>query len=184
VPEDYWAVRPIQYLSVLQIMSGYPDKTFHPEKAFSRGELAALLVKAKGFSVEEGKNGNFKDVNSRDWQAPYIEIAVQREYMKGYPDGSFRPSQKITRAEAAVVFANYTGIYVKPKLSENPFPDVSRKHWAAPAIAACKGEGFFEYLSGRDFEPDREITRAEAAEICSKTPLIKAKIKNMLAGEE
>ncbi|MDD5382139.1 MAG: S-layer homology domain-containing protein [Candidatus Margulisbacteria bacterium] len=184
IPEEYWAKGPIQYLATLGVMGGYPDGTFKPDKALTRGELAALLVKAKGFEVKGAEKKVFKDIKTTDWLAPYVEIAVNRGYVKGYPNKTFRPNQKITRAEAAVVLAKYTGVYVKPKLEEKPFPDMRKDHWASPSVAAIKGEGMLDYLGGRDFEPNTDLSRAEAAEILSKTALIKQKIKSFLSGEE
>ncbi len=184
VPKGYWARTPIEYLSTLGIMSGYPDKTFRPERTLTRGELAALLVKAKGFSLKGARKEVFKDVPAASWVAPYVKVAVDREYVKGYPDGTFKPNQKINRAEAAVVFAKFSGLYVKNGLKKKVFPDVPETHWAAPAIAADQQEGLYEYLAGKDFVPKQDLTRAEAAEMLSKTPLIKEKIKDFIAGEK
>jgi hypothetical protein len=183
VEDDHWARRPIQYLAALKVMGGYPDKTFKPEKSLTRGELAALLVKSKGFEVKPGDRSSFKDVDARTWVSPYIEKAVERKYMEGYPDNTFRQSQKITRAEAAVVFAKFSGLYIKDEVTLPVYPDLDKKHWASPAVAASKSEGFFEYLGDKDFDPAVELTRAEAAEILSKTPFMREKIKKLLAGE-
>lgn len=183
LPDKYWAKKPIEYLATLGIMGGYPDQTFKPDRELTRGELAALLVKAKEFAAPAVSKTSFRDVKADTWIAPYIEVAVQRKYLQGYPEGDFRPAQKVTRAEAAVIFSRFSGLYVKSKIQEQVFPDVERGHWASPAIAAAKQEGFFEYLSGKDFEPKHVLSRAEAAEILSKTPEIKEKIKKLIAGE-
>jgi hypothetical protein len=183
LPEKYWAKRPIEYLATLGIMNGYPDQTFRPDGELTRGELAALLVKAKGFKLEKVTKSSFSDIKPSSWVSPYVEVAVKRDYVKGYPDGTFKPGQKITRAEAAMVFAKFSGLYVKPKVTQKPFADLPVDHWAAPAVAADKAEGLYEYLGAKDFEPDKNLTRAEAAEILSKTPMIKEKIKELISGE-
>ncbi|MBN2058761.1 MAG: S-layer homology domain-containing protein [Candidatus Saganbacteria bacterium] len=180
VTDGYWARRPIEYLATLGIMNGYPDQTFRPERSLTRAELAALLVKAKGFDLVGARQQVFTDVKANSWVAPYVKVAVDRQYVKGYPDGTFKPDRQITRAEAAAVFAKFGGFYIKDKVSESGFPDVPAGHWAAPAIAADRQEGLFEYLVGKDFQPNAYLTRAEAAEILSKTPLIKDRIKEML----
>jgi hypothetical protein len=183
LPEKYWAKRPIEYLATLGIMNGYPDKTFRPDGELTRGELAALLVKAKAFKLEKVDKSSFSDIKPGSWVSPYVEAAVKRDYVKGYPDGTFKPGQKITRAEAAMVFAKFSGLYVKPKVTQKPFADLAEGHWAAPAVAAGKTEGLYEYLGAKGFEPDKNLTRAEAAEILSKTPMIKEKIKELISGE-
>jgi len=183
IPAHFWARRPIEYLATLGIMLGYPNKTFRPNQALTRGELATLLVKAKGFKVEKVTESSFWDINSDSWVAPYVEVAVKRQYVKGYPDGSFAPNRRITRAEAATVFAKFSGLFVKSKVSQKVFPDVAKNHWAAPAILVDKKAGLYAYLSGKNFGPKKDLTRAEAAEILSKTPLVKKKIKELISGD-
>ena len=183
LPVDYWAKKPIEYLATLGIMSGYPDKTFRPERPLTRAELAAILVKAKEFKLEPVAEVRFTDIRAKDWFTPYIEVAANRNYMQGYPDRSFRPNQRVTRAEAALIFARFSGLYMKPEVQQKVYPDVERKHWASPAIAASKQAGFFEYLGEEKFEVHTYLTRAEAAEILSKTPMVKEKIKDLISGE-
>jgi hypothetical protein len=179
VPEGYWAQKPIEYLATLGIMDGYQDGTFRPTKEITRGELAVILVKAKGFEVGQVKL-KFKDVPPQSYEEPYISMAVERKYITGYPDGTFRPNERITRAEAASILARFSGLYLKPKVEARVFPDVPRDHWASPAIAATKEVGFFTYLSGKSFGPNLYLTRAEAAELISKIPLVKRKIQELL----
>jgi hypothetical protein len=184
LPDKYWAKKPIEYLATLNIMGGYPDQTFRPDERLTRGQLAVILVKAKEFSTVGVAKSSFKDVNAYSWISPYIEVAVARGYMKGYPDGVFAPYKEVSRAEAAVIFSRFAGLYVKPKVQGKVFPDLKKLHWASPAVAATKQAGFLEYLSGKDFDAKKALTRAEAAEMLSKTPTVKAKIKKLLAGEK
>ena len=182
--DDYWAKKPIEYLASLGIMGGYPDQTFRPDKELTRSELAVLLVKAKNFKINPVAEIEFSDVRPRDWFAPYVAIAVDRQYMNGYPDETFRPNQIVSRAEAALIFARYAGLYMKPKMSQSVYPDVDTKHWASSAVAAGKEAGFYEYISSGDFGLDKSLTRAEAAEILAKTPFVKEKIKELIKGEQ
>jgi len=183
LPKGYWAQKPIEYLATLGIMGGYPDQTFRPNRALTRGELAAILVKAKGFKVRPEEKAKFNDVRAKDWFTPYISVAAVRKYMRGYPDGNFRPTQRVTRAEAALIFARFSGLYMKPEVQREVYPDVEREHWASPAIAATRQAGFFEYLGEEKFGAQEYLTRAEAAEILSKTPTVKEKIKELISGE-
>lgn len=182
VPDNYWAHNPIQYLATLNIMDGYSDGTFQPTKEINRGELAVLLVKAKNFSVGEVKT-KFSDVAPQSYEEPFISFAVERKYIEGFPDGTFQPIKRVTRAEAALILARFSGFTLKPKLQQRPFDDVSVGHWAAPAIAAARDAGLFEYLAGKSFGPDLYLTRAEAAEIISKTTFAKQQIEKLISGE-
>ncbi|MFA6431515.1 MAG: S-layer homology domain-containing protein [Candidatus Margulisiibacteriota bacterium] len=184
VPSDYFVRMPIEYLSTLGIMSGYPDNTFKPKKEITRSDFAELLVKAKGFDVGNNVKIKFLDVPIGSDAAPYISMAVEKGYIQGYPDGTFLPDGRISRAEAALVMARFSGVYLKKRVRQKPFPDVAVGHWAAPSIAADKELGYFEYLSGKSFSPASYLTRGEAAEIISKTPFAKAQIDKLLSGKK
>ena len=179
VDEDYWAREPIEYLATLGIISGYPDDTFRPNEPLTRAELAALLVRAKGFKVEKQKKAVFPDIPTTHWAAPYVAKALQRKYITGYPDGKYMGWKKVTRAEAVTVLAKFAGLSIPIALTSNPYPDVPKRHWAARSIFAAKNAGLLEYISG-DFKPNQLFTRAEAAEVISKTPFAKEKIKELL----
>ena len=180
IPEDFWARKPIEYLATLGIMGGYSDQTFRPNQPLSRAELAVLLVKAKDFKIKKPKSRSFKDVSPNVWIAPYIDLAVKHKYMSGYPNKTFLPNKGITRAEAAIIFAQYGGLEVKKAVTNKPFNDVSITHWAATSITAVKQAGYFEYL-GQQFDPKKYITRAEIAEILSRTPTLKKKIIQLIS---
>ncbi len=180
VKEGFWAKDPIEYLATLGMIGGYPDNTFRPDQPLTRAELATLLVKAKGFEPKIPEANLFSDVPTSHWAAPYISVALDHKYISGYPNGTFMPWKEVTRAEAVVVLSKFAGLSEPVSLSENPFPDVFKRHWAARWIAVAKGYGLLEYLSGKNFEPDRDLTRAEAAEIISKTDYAKAKILELL----
>ncbi|MBU0502377.1 MAG: S-layer homology domain-containing protein, partial [Candidatus Margulisbacteria bacterium] len=140
-------------------------------------------VKAKGFSLPEPDGGIFLDVTADSWVAPYVAVAVDRQYINGYPDSTFKPNKTITRAEAAAVFARFSGLAIKDEVETRAFPDLAASHWASPAVHVGKNTGFFEFLADKNFEPGSPLTRAEAAEILSKTPFIKKQIKKLISGE-
>ena len=176
----FWAKDPIEYLATLNIMSGYPDGTFRPEVPVTRAELCSILVKAKEFKANPLIEDVFPDVPLSHWAAPFIKIAVDRKYVSGYPDGKFLPWKKMTRAEAVVVISKFAGLSEPAGLADNPFPDVNKRHWAARSISVAKTSGLLEYLSGKNFEPDTVLTRAEAVEILSKTTFVKDKIREQI----
>jgi hypothetical protein len=90
------------------------------------------------------------------------------QYIVGYPDGTFKPSNSITRAEIATVFARISG-FNRPARKGNVFPDVSADHWASGFIAAATQElGFFSGYPDGTFRPDAPITRGELATLTTK----------------
>lgn len=92
-----WYNNPISTMSALGIITGYPDGTFKPNKPITRAEFAAIA--ARFDETQSGKSATFSDVIGH-WAAKEIGIAYYNEWIKGYPDGTFKPDQNITRAEA------------------------------------------------------------------------------------
>ncbi len=176
----YWAKSQIEYAATTGLVQGYPDQTFKPEQALTRAEFATLLIRAKGVGTGEAKDVSFKDVGSDHWAAKYIAVAEEEGLIKGYPDKTFRPNDKINRAEAITVFARFDNLKLRESLSESPFEDLSKDHWAAKYIAAAKDAGMLRYLGGRDFEAGNNLSRAEAVEILTKTSLGYGKIGELL----
>ena len=92
-----WYNNPISTMSALGIITGYPDGTFKPNKPITRAEFAAIA--ARFDETQSGKSATFSDVIGH-WAAKEIGIAYYNDWIKGYPDGTFKPDHNITRAEA------------------------------------------------------------------------------------
>ncbi len=92
-----WYNNPISTMSALSIITGYPDGTFKPNKPITRAEFAAIA--ARFDETQSGKSATFSDVIGH-WASKEIGIAYYNDWIKGYPDGTFKPDQNITRAEA------------------------------------------------------------------------------------
>ena len=81
-------------------IQGYPDGTFGGEKPITRAEFVAILMR---FFPETNATCNFSDVSPNHWAYRYIAAATTYGWVNGYPDGSFKPDQAITRAEVVAV---------------------------------------------------------------------------------
>lgn len=113
-----------------------------------------LDVRAEGTETEA-----FKDVNDSHWAKATIDEGVRKGYVTGYPDGTFRPSNSITRAEVASMLSRVT--MLPPSASSGAFPDLD-KHWSKEAVRKLVSLGMIksgDYATG--FEPDKAITRFE-----------------------
>ncbi len=109
VPHTHWAHEAILKVEKAGIMIGYPDGTFRPGDPVSRAEMTKLLSRM----VEETYSGDnyFGDVPSDHWAKAEIAALARLGIITGYPDGTFRPEQKINRGEAAVIL-NRIGEYL------------------------------------------------------------------------
>lgn len=181
VPNGFWAKSPIEFMATLGVMSGYHDGTFKPDEHVSRAELSSMLVYMKDLGVNEVAEDPYPDVSKDYWAAKYIKAVSLMDLMKNYPDGTFKPRKNVTRSEAAVIFTRFTDAKLPATQDKGPFVDVPQSRWDAKYIAAAQSYGLFDYLIGKKFEPNRELTRAEVAEILSKTSYGKDRIRQFLS---
>ena len=91
-----WYTCAVSTLSKMGIIKGYEDGSFKPDASISRAEFAAIAAR---FDPDGDKTpATFSDVSSH-WAKDEISVAANHGWIKGYEDGSFKPDQKITRAE-------------------------------------------------------------------------------------
>ena len=133
VAKSHWAANYIGYMQQFGIITGYADGSFRPDASVTRAEFAAIASRFE--RLTEGTK-SFSDVPSSHWAAKYINFAATRGWVNGYADGTFQPTNSITRAEVAAVTCrllerNADQSYIRSHLSElRAFTDVSESHWA------------------------------------------------------
>ena len=138
---------------------GYQDKTVHPQGDMTRAEAAAMVARLKNLDMSDTSKPDFKDVESR-WYNSAINAVVKAGLMKGYPDGTFAPNGKITRAEFAQLIKGIDN----PNMAELPFTDVAG-HWGLDAISQAYANKRIAGYPDNTFRPNNDITRAEAVTI-------------------
>ncbi len=103
----------VDLLTGLNIVGGYPDGTFGPEKEITRAEFLKMLFITLNGKDDDGLFGGnsdkFPDVTSDKWFAPYVNWGVQLGIIGGYPDGTFKPDNNVTVAEAAKMIVTALG---------------------------------------------------------------------------
>ncbi len=103
----------------------------------------------------------FSDVPADQPYAPYINRLTDfsPDILKGFPDGTFRPNDPITRAQfAAMLHQAFASGFLNPAQS---FVDVPANYWAADAIMAARQDRYLSGYPGNQFKPEQLITRAE-----------------------
>lgn len=156
----HWAESVITQWQSKGLIQGYEDGTFKPGNTITRAEFVTLMNNAKGFWSEGSIN--FSDVKNGSWFYSAVARAVAAGYVKGYSDGSFKPNNTITRAEAAVMIANTA------KLSANEagayrFTDIgSIPAWARGSVGAVVAAGYMTGYPDGSFDANASISRAEA----------------------
>ncbi|MFZ5643046.1 MAG: S-layer homology domain-containing protein [Bacillota bacterium] len=153
----------INYLVSKGIISGYSDGTFRPAEGITRAETAALLIKAAGIEPASAGGPTFNDVNPGHWAYGVIEAAAAAGFVKGYPDGTFRPESLVTRSEIAVLILKLTNKPLPSVSLPEKVRDVGRDYWARPGIAAAIDAGLMEIVGGDSFAPESPALRSQVA---------------------
>jgi S-layer homology domain len=97
---------------------------------------------------------------SGNWAEPFIRVLVEKEIIRGYPNGTFRPNQPITRAEfAALLNRAFT---LQPVRAARKFKDVPKKFWGAEVVQKATRSGFMRGYSNNTFAPKQNITRIQS----------------------
>lgn len=134
------AVADIISLHALGIIDGYPDGTFRPDAAITRAEFAAIVVEAlgRGHSADPLRNTatRFSDVAPGQWFTGPINVAEVCGISKGYADGTFRPDECISQAEAATMLLRAMGY------DDNLPGDWPLNYFTMAAIRGIIGAGF------------------------------------------
>jgi hypothetical protein len=137
-----WYAQAVNYLASHEILQGYEDGTFRPNAPITRAELTAVM--SRFFEINGNGVNNFSDVDSSHWAVAYISNALNRGWVEGFPDGTFRPNNSTTRAEAVTLLNRVLGripnsatidYHLENYLYdltgvERLFTDVTNTHWA------------------------------------------------------
>ncbi|MEI7511746.1 MAG: S-layer homology domain-containing protein [Candidatus Peregrinibacteria bacterium] len=162
----------IQYLTSAGIVSGYADGTFKPDATINRAEFLKILIEAK-YTTDDIKNcidGNIpedwtyvhlSDVPRDAWFAPYVCQAKKEGIVSGYADGTFKPSQTITLAEAAKMVVN-TMIGIEYEKVE---AKINSSDWWQPFITKLEENKNIPQTLQISNAQSKEITRGEMASL-------------------
>lgn len=158
----HWAAKEIGVLAARDVISGYPDGSFKPEKPLTRAELAALLMGFLGLKTTETASA-FSDVPPDAWYAGAVDAVREKGLMSG-AGGKFRPNVTLTREELAAVALRVAGITVQNLTPA--FADAQMiAPWARRAVATAAAAGLMTGVGENRFAPKAPVTRAQAAVI-------------------
>jgi len=104
VPTNHWAKTDIEIAALHGIMQGQGNKRFAPDEFVTREEMATLLSRLLQVSPSLKKMDNkFKDISPTQWSYPFIIAMAEEKIFEGYEDNTFRPKEKVTRAQMAAL---------------------------------------------------------------------------------
>ncbi len=148
-------------------LKGYPGGSFEPEKEITRAEAAAIFAKLVSDQITGESNAiRYSDVGKNYWAVSEIAMVSQKGLFRGYKDGTFKPEQKITRAEFAAVVCNFLNIQVnEDKIIR--FLDIGG-HWAENDIKALTQKKVITGYSDGTFRPQANIKRSESVVLINR----------------
>lgn len=160
--KGHWAEKDIEELVNRDIVNGHPNGQFKPDDSVTRAEFVVMISKA--FPTSNTTNTSYKDVKKDSWYYDAVGMTVDKGIAVGYPDGTFKPSAKITRQEIAVMLdraLQLQGEYTNT--TENTFKDSGK----VGDFAKVSVERMLSYklIFGKTkdlFKPRDTATRAES----------------------
>ncbi|WP_334072375.1 MULTISPECIES: tail fiber protein [Paenibacillus] len=178
----HWAGAAVNGLASRMIVRGADPAHFQPDRAVSRAEFAAMLVRALGLNERSDAAAGFTDVTANDWFAGAVARATEYGLIQGYEGSVFAPARTISREEAMVMIGRAAELAGLPgpasagtanaeSPADGPLPafadwaDVSA--WAKPAVTAAVRQGLAGGSGGK-LLPQDSITRAETAALIER----------------
>ncbi len=170
VPANFWALNQILAVVNAGIAQGFPGGLFQPGLPLTRDQAAVFL--ARGIAGGDAKvpagpsTATFSDVPTSNFAFRYIEFVAARGIMTGFPDGTFRPTEPVTRADLATFVARVRagGDANVPAFIGTPsFSDVPADSPALEYIEYAKTQGLIRGFPDGSFQPDMVVTRDQMA---------------------
>lgn len=163
--EKHWGKPGVCEAAKLGIVEGVSPRIFMPNAAVTRTEFAVMLLRVLRIEIDnEAAALTFGDSdNTPKWAVQAIRTAVARGILTGYPDGTLKPVQTVSRSEMAVMVSRAMKWQVKSERNAH-FSDVaSIPTWARGYVEAAREHGVLSGRAGNRFAPAEVATRAEAA---------------------
>lgn len=147
----------IMYLVEEGIISGYPDGTFRPDRTVTRGEAAIMIGRAFDLDGTQ-RNTKFKDVSAASKASGYIDAAVKKGIISGYPDNTFRPNATISRGDMSIILSKAFDLHIT---SIFDFYDVGRNMAAYEHVGKLSVYSISLGYSDGSYRPELKTTRAQ-----------------------
>lgn len=123
----------------------------------------ALGAQAATYELEQGP-ASYPDLPKDHWAYEAVTFLTDHKITVGYPDGLYRPDQKVTRGEFSTMVIKALGLYEKDTAQIFPYKDIEN-HWAKRNIQVASYYGLVKGYPNDMFYPNNDVTRIEALNI-------------------
>lgn len=164
----------VAVLTGMKVIKGYEDGSFKPQGTITRAEVAAIIYRIATQDVKDAKAGlyaglaNFSDVKAADWFAGYVGYCANAGYIKGYPDGTFKPQGLVTGFEALAMILRALGYD-----AENEFTGIT---WTDKVAKAGTQAGILDELNADEklaAAADRELVAQMAFSALNEATIVR-----------
>lgn len=142
------------------VISGYPDGTFKPYQSISRAHAAKIIAQALGLDTKNVKDPGFKDIPKSYPYYGEIAALANAGIINGFPDGSYRPNETLSRGQMAKIIAN--AFKLQGDAANLPFTDVVNSPYKEQ-IAALYANKVTTGTTATTFSPLAPVTRGQLA---------------------
>lgn len=149
VSSSDWYGTTVATLADMGILKGYEDGTFRPNAPITRAEFAAIATRFFDETGATYEPGTFTDVTGSEWFAGAIMDAVNLGLIGGYEDGTVRPNNNITRAEACAIVNRTLG---RVPDADHLLPEDEMKTWPDNPESAWFYADMQEATNGHEYE--------------------------------
>ncbi len=187
VNSNYWAAKEIQIVTDGGIMSVGAGNRFSPEASITRADFVAALLKVLGNDkLNVTVKNKFSDIKSSDSYYLNILRSDQIGLVYGYPDGTFKPGNSITRAETQSVISHITKDFSGSTSVLNQFSDANKiPTWAKNVYIKTISYGIYvNHPDKNELRPNDNLTRAEAAVLLARLKDKLGLVKDQYKGKE
>ncbi len=140
---------------------------FSPNGTMTRAQFAKFIANIDGFDENQWTEPVFPDVDPESWYGPAVAYCVDKGYIKGFEDNTFKPNNNITREQMAAVICEAKGL--KPVPGNTKFADDAKiGSWAKPYINACVNAGVISGKENNLYDPKANLKRCEGATVLVK----------------
>ncbi|MCD9022921.1 cadherin-like beta sandwich domain-containing protein [Cohnella silvisoli] len=163
----HWSEQNVTELANKLIVDGTGEAEFSPNKAITRAEFTALLVRSLGLA-DKASDKSFRDIREADWFAAAIATALNAGLVSGIDEQSFMPNETINREQMLVMISRALELAGKDNTADigilDSFKDVGDiAGWAKKAAAQALDAHIIEGAPGNSFNAKQDASRAQAA---------------------
>ena len=146
IKPSHWAYTAVAFCQELNYMIGYPDGLFRPDEMLTRAELCTAILRVA--KMTQNETASFDDVVNH-WASGYIGALYSAGFVSGYPDGTFKPDNTVTRAEAVAIICRVLERNYLLFDEFRKFPDLIASYWAYEYMMhAANGYNYYIFTNG------------------------------------